>query len=77
MASCAREAEAGAMLAVFATLDDLLGLLRRNINLVVANKNAPRQQVVAGPRAEIERAGAALCRTTDHHASRRGVGGVS
>ncbi|MGO9920019.1 MAG: SDR family NAD(P)-dependent oxidoreductase [Isosphaeraceae bacterium] len=69
MASCAREAEAGAMLAVFATLDDLLGLLRAgDLDLVVANKNAPRQQVVAGPRAEIERAGR-LCaerRITTH-----------
>jgi len=57
MANCCAGGEAGAMLAVFTTWDDLQGLLRAGaLDVVVANKNAPRQYVLAGPRAEIERA---------------------
>ncbi len=61
MADCASGGEPGAMLAVFATLDDLDGLLRHeSLDLVVANRNAPRQHVLAGSCAEIERARALL-----------------
>jgi acyl transferase domain-containing protein/NAD(P)-dependent dehydrogenase (short-subunit alcohol dehydrogenase family) len=57
MADCARRGDSGAMLAVFTTLDDLLRLLREEaLDLVVANRNAPRQHVLAGARGEIERA---------------------
>jgi acyl transferase domain-containing protein/NADP-dependent 3-hydroxy acid dehydrogenase YdfG len=57
MADCARGGESGAMLAVFTTRDDLEGLLRAAaLDLVVANRNAPRQHVLAGDSAEIERA---------------------
>jgi acyl transferase domain-containing protein/NAD(P)-dependent dehydrogenase (short-subunit alcohol dehydrogenase family) len=57
MAECARSGEPGAMLAVFTTLDQLNNLLREGaLDLVIANRNAPRQHVLAGSRAEIERA---------------------
>jgi acyl transferase domain-containing protein/NADP-dependent 3-hydroxy acid dehydrogenase YdfG len=57
MADCSLAGEAGAMLAVFTALDDLRGLLgEAALDLVIANKNAPRQHVLAGARAEIERA---------------------
>jgi polyketide-type polyunsaturated fatty acid synthase PfaA len=50
--------EAGAMLAVFAALEDVRAVLEQNIlEVVIANKNAPRQCVVSGPAAEIVRIG--------------------
>ena len=44
------------MLAVFAPIDEVSALVRTNdLDLVIANKNAPRQCVLSGSAAEIER----------------------
>jgi acyl transferase domain-containing protein len=51
----------GAMLAVQATVETIRELLRaENLDLVLANKNAPQQTVLSGPTAAIERAAAAF-----------------
>jgi len=56
LAECAARAGAGAMLAVFAHVDEVSGLVRDHaLRVVIANKNAPRQCVLSGPAAEIER----------------------
>ncbi len=56
MGRCAGE-DAGAMLAAFAPADELERLLRgRAPEVVVANKNGPRQTVLSGPTAAIARA---------------------
>ncbi|MFI5455292.1 MAG: SDR family NAD(P)-dependent oxidoreductase [Isosphaerales bacterium] len=56
MAECAALAGAGAMLAVFAPLDEVRALIReQDLGVVIANKNAPRQCVLSGPAVEIER----------------------
>jgi acyl transferase domain-containing protein len=53
--------EDGAMLAVQATPENIREVLRaENLDLVLANKNAPRQTVLSGPTADIERAAAAF-----------------
>jgi acyl transferase domain-containing protein/NAD(P)-dependent dehydrogenase (short-subunit alcohol dehydrogenase family) len=58
MTASERNGESGAMLAVFAALEDVREVLEHNsLELVIANKNAPRQCVVSGPAAEIERSG--------------------
>ena len=56
MAASAGCEEAGAMLAVFSPLEDVRAVLQEHaLDLVIANKNAPRQCVLSGPAAEIER----------------------
>ena len=56
MATSGASEEAGAMLAVFAGADQVGAMLEENaLDLVIANKNAPRQCVLSGPAAEIER----------------------
>jgi acyl transferase domain-containing protein/acyl carrier protein len=51
----------GAMLAVQATGETIREILRaENLDLVLANKNAPQQMVLSGPTATIERAAAAF-----------------
>jgi acyl transferase domain-containing protein/acyl carrier protein len=61
MARCAGEADAGAMLAALAPLNELLALIEQHrLDVVVANKNAPRQHVLSGARADIERCGELL-----------------
>ncbi len=55
MARCAEE-DSGAMLAVFAPIEDVSSLVRTHgLDLVIANKNAPRQCVLSGSAEEIER----------------------
>ena len=55
MARCAAEGS-GAMLAVFAPIEDVSSLVRTHgLDLVIANKNAPRQCVLSGSAEEIER----------------------
>src|SRR5262249_50100378 len=55
MADCAARGS-GAMLAVFAPIEDVVATLREHsLDLVVANKNAPRQCVLSGPTEEVER----------------------
>jgi acyl transferase domain-containing protein/NAD(P)-dependent dehydrogenase (short-subunit alcohol dehydrogenase family) len=55
MAGCAAKGS-GAMLAVFAPIEEVSAMVRENrLDLVVANKNAPRQCVLSGSAAEIER----------------------
>ena len=57
MAATGGPEEAGAMLAVFAPLEHVRAVLHEHaLDLVIANKNAPRQCVLSGPAAEIERA---------------------
>ncbi|MDG3006241.1 type I polyketide synthase [Paludisphaera mucosa] len=57
MGRCAGGEDAGAMLAAFAPADVLADLIREHaLDVVVANKNAPRQCVLSGPAAEIARA---------------------
>ena len=57
MADCAGSGDPGAMLAVFAPLDQVASLIREHgLDVVIANKNAPSQFVLSGPLAEIERA---------------------
>lgn len=56
-----RGADAGAMLAVQAPLGTVEGLLKQNdLDLVIANRNAPNQAVLSGRTSEIERATQAL-----------------
>ncbi len=51
----------GAMLAVQATVETILEILRaENLDLILANKNAPQQTVLSGPTAAIDRAAAAF-----------------
>ena len=53
--------ESGAMLAVQATQETIAEVLRgENLDLVLANKNAPQQTVLSGPTTAIERAAAAF-----------------
>jgi acyl transferase domain-containing protein/NAD(P)-dependent dehydrogenase (short-subunit alcohol dehydrogenase family) len=55
MARCAARG-AGAMLAVFAAPDEVAAMAREHsLDLVVANKNAPRQCVLSGAAGEVER----------------------
>ena len=57
MASCADEAGGGAMLAVVAPLADVSDFIDgQGLDLVVANKNAPRQCILSGSMSGIERA---------------------
>jgi acyl transferase domain-containing protein/NADP-dependent 3-hydroxy acid dehydrogenase YdfG len=56
LAGCAGDDGQGEMLAVFAAVDDVGELVRDHaLDVVIANKNAPRQCVLAGPAVEIER----------------------
>jgi acyl transferase domain-containing protein/NAD(P)-dependent dehydrogenase (short-subunit alcohol dehydrogenase family)/acyl carrier protein len=56
MAAAAAGEDAGAMLAVFTGCNDVASVIEDNaLDLVIANKNAPRQCVLSGPAAEIER----------------------
>jgi acyl transferase domain-containing protein/NAD(P)-dependent dehydrogenase (short-subunit alcohol dehydrogenase family) len=56
MTASEKDEEAGAMLAVLAPAKDVREVLEQNaLELVIANKNAPRQCVVSGPAAQIER----------------------
>ena len=69
MATCARGGGAGAMLAVFAPLEPVARLLAdHELDVVIANKNAPRQCVLSGPAKSIERARQLLteCGLTTH-----------
>ncbi len=55
MADCAEQGS-GAMLAVFAPIGEVSDLIREdNLDVVIANKNAPRQCVLSGSASEIER----------------------
>ena len=57
MADCASSGDPGAMLAVFAPIDQMASLIHQHgLDVVIANKNAPGQYVLSGPIAEIERA---------------------
>ena len=52
-----RPGDPGAMLAVFAAPPDIeAAITREKLNVVVANRNAPKQTVLSGPTAHIERA---------------------
>ncbi len=78
MASCAEEGDTGAMLAVFAPLEQVSALLREHgLDLVIANKNAPRQCVLSGPAAEIERVQRLLADRGVDDPLCPGLGGVS
>ncbi len=64
-----QEGGAGAMLAVFAAVEQVARLLHEHdLDVVIANKNAPRQCVLSGPADEIERARQLLadCRMATH-----------
>jgi acyl transferase domain-containing protein/acyl carrier protein len=57
MADCAPSDDPGAMLAVLAPVDQVATLIQdHDLDVVIANKNAPRQCVLSGPRREVERA---------------------
>ncbi len=57
VADCASSGDPGAMLAVFAPIDQVASLMHQHgLDVVIANKNAPGQFVLSGPIAEIERA---------------------
>jgi acyl transferase domain-containing protein len=59
MADCADRDDPGAMLAVFAPIDHVAELIQAHgLDVIIANKNAPRQSVLSGPTAEIEQAAA-------------------
>ena len=61
MADRARLGDGGAMLAVMAPLDRVEAVVRdERLDVVVANKNAPRQAVLSGPAQEIARAARAF-----------------
>jgi acyl transferase domain-containing protein len=56
LAECGAQSGSGAMLAVFAPLDEVRAVLRDHaLGLVIANKNAPRQCIVSGPASEVKR----------------------
>jgi acyl transferase domain-containing protein len=56
-----RDGDPGSMLAVLARRTDVERVIaRENLNLVVANHNAPEQTVLSGATAEVERAGPAF-----------------
>ena len=78
MTASERNEEAGAMLAVLAPLEDVRNVLEENaLELVIANKNAPRQCVVSGPAALIERSGASLRCAADRDPAPRRLPGLS
>ncbi|QEH37091.1 Phenolphthiocerol synthesis polyketide synthase type I Pks15/1 [Aquisphaera giovannonii] len=61
MADCADQSDPGSMLAVLAPAEEVAGLIRRHgLDVVIANRNAPRQCVLSGSGTEIDRA-ARLC----------------
>ncbi len=61
MAGCAGDGDPGAMLAVLAPLEQVARLIEEYaLDVVVANKNAPAQCVLAGPSAEMARAATLL-----------------
>jgi acyl transferase domain-containing protein/NAD(P)-dependent dehydrogenase (short-subunit alcohol dehydrogenase family) len=61
MAGATEGADLGAMLAVRATFDVVQKVLdKENLDLTVANKNAPQQYVLSGPSSEIHRAASVL-----------------
>ncbi|MFM7152060.1 MAG: SDR family NAD(P)-dependent oxidoreductase, partial [Gemmataceae bacterium] len=63
MAEAGQGRDAGAMLAVKATQEEITRILREaGIQLVLANKNAPSQTVLSGTEAEIGRAAEAFAR---------------
>ena len=63
MAKSGQAAGPGAMLAVFATCEEAAAFIEeQKLELVVANKNAPRQCVLSGPSGEIDRAALGLAR---------------
>ncbi|MFO0881340.1 MAG: beta-ketoacyl synthase N-terminal-like domain-containing protein [Gemmataceae bacterium] len=63
MAEAGQARDAGAMLAAKAGLEELRAILaEEQIDLVLANKNAPRQTVLSGTNENIERAAAVLAR---------------
>ncbi|QJW94010.1 type I polyketide synthase [Frigoriglobus tundricola] len=56
-----RSGDPGTMLAVFATPSEIdAAMAREKLNVVVANRNAPKQTVLSGPTDHIERAGRLL-----------------
>ena len=60
MAACAGADDPGGMLAVSASYDQVAEIIQANqLDLVIANKNAPRQHVLSGPAGEVERASSA------------------
>src|SRR5262249_3965143 len=60
MADCAARGS-GAMLAAFAPIEQVAGAIREHsLDVVIANTNAPRQCVLSGTTAAIERAGRGL-----------------
>jgi acyl transferase domain-containing protein/NAD(P)-dependent dehydrogenase (short-subunit alcohol dehydrogenase family)/acyl carrier protein len=66
----------GAMLAVKAPLDQIEQLIAsQKLNVVIANRNSPRQAVLSGPREEIAKA-AAACRTAGLPAQALNVSGA-
>jgi acyl transferase domain-containing protein/NAD(P)-dependent dehydrogenase (short-subunit alcohol dehydrogenase family) len=70
MARCAAEGS-GAMLAAFAPIGEVSDVIReRNLDVIIANKNAPRQCVLSGPALEIERCRQVL---SDHRIATRAV----
>ena len=63
MAESGQAAGPGAMLAVFTTCEEAAAFIEeQKLELVVANKNAPRQCVLSGPSGEIDRAADGLAR---------------
>ncbi|MCE9567577.1 MAG: SDR family NAD(P)-dependent oxidoreductase [Planctomycetes bacterium] len=56
-----RSGDAGAMLAVLASIGDIEAVIREHkLDLIIANRNGPKQSVLSGATAEIERAQQAL-----------------
>lgn len=57
MADCGKDRDAGSMMAVLGTADKINEVIKaENLNLIIANKNSPKQNVVSGETAEIENA---------------------
>lgn len=57
MAECGKDKDAGSMMAVLGTIEKIKEVIdQEGLNLVLANKNSPKQNVVSGPGDEIDKA---------------------
>lgn len=57
MAECGRDKDSGSMMAVLGSMEQIQEVIdTESLDLIIANKNSPKQNVVSGPTDEIEKA---------------------
>lgn len=57
MAECGKDKDSGSMMAVIGSMEQIKEVIdKEGLNLIIANRNSPKQNVVSGPTDEIEKA---------------------